>query len=151
MSNKLKNWLLGATLVGATAMSAGGWAMGHRGGMEHDPGRMLSQLSQKLDLSSEQQTELENLLTESNQANTPDRERLKALRLEMSGQRDDFDAGTAQGVADEIGQITSRMVYRASETFARVYQLLNAEQRVELDAMMAKRDTRRRKWHRDGE
>jgi hypothetical protein len=34
------------------------------------------------------------------------------------------------------------MVYRASETFARVYQVLNAEQRTELDSMMAKHGER---------
>lgn len=66
-------------------------------------------------------------------------------------QRDSFDAGAAQKIADEIGQITGRMVYRASETWAQVYQVLNAEQRAELDAMMAKRQARRGKWPKGGD
>ncbi len=150
MTNKTKNWLLGATLAGATALSAGSWAMGHRGGMEHDPGRMLAHMSKALDLSSEQQAEVETLLTGSNQANAPDRKRLQELRTEIRSQRDDFDAVAAQGVADEIGQLTGRMVYRASETWAQVYQLLDAQQRTELDAMIAKREARRNKWHNNG-
>jgi Spy/CpxP family protein refolding chaperone len=151
MTNKMKNWLLGATLAGAAAMSVGSWAMGHRGGMEQDPGRMLSHMTKKLDLNSEQQANTEKLLTESREANAPDRERLQQLRTEIGAQRDDFDAGTAQGIADEIGRITGRMVYRASETWARVYQLLDAEQRADLDAMMAKRDTHRDRRHKYSE
>ncbi len=43
------------------------------------------------------------------------------------------------------------MVYRASETWPQVYQLLDAEQRADLDAMMVKRDTHRGRWHKYGE
>ncbi len=151
MSFKLKKWLLGATLAGATAISAGVWAMGHPGGMDHDPARMLAHMAEKLELSSEQQAEVDKLLTEAKQANAPDRERMGELRGEMMAQRDSFDAGAAQKIADEIGLITGRMVYRASETWAQVYQVLNAEQRAELDAMMAKRQARRGKWHQGGD
>lgn len=57
--------------------------MGHRGGMEHDPGKMLSRMSKAIELSSEQQVEVEILLTDSNQANAPDRTRLQELRTEI--------------------------------------------------------------------
>ena len=151
MTYNLKKWLLRATLAGAAAVSAGGWAAGHSGGMDHDPARMLAHMGEKLELSAEQQAEVEQLMTETQQANAPDRQRLQELRGEMRAQRDDFDTGTAQRIADEIGQITNRMVYRTSETWARVYQVLNAEQRSELDAMMAKRQARRGKWHKGGD
>jgi Spy/CpxP family protein refolding chaperone len=156
MTNKatthtLKNWLLGATLAGATAMSVGGWAMGHKSGMEHDPGRMLSRMSEKLELSSEQQAGVEKLLTESRQASEADRKRLKTLRAEIGAQRTNFDPVAAQQIAGEIGQITSRMVYRASETWAQVYQLLDAGQKAELDTLMAQRESRRSKWHRSAQ
>lgn len=42
------------------------------------------------------------------------------------------------------------MVYRASETWAQVYQLLDAQQRTELNAMIEKREARRSKWHNNG-
>ena len=60
----------------------------------------------------------------------------------MFAMKSDFDPGKAQTVADEIGQLTGRMVYQASETFAKVYQVLDAEQRTKLDEMMAKRGER---------
>jgi Spy/CpxP family protein refolding chaperone len=107
MTYQLKKWLLGATLAGATALSAAGWAMGHEGGKTHDPAKMLAQ-------------------------------------------RDSFDATEARKIADEIGQVTGRMVFRASATWSQVYQLLNAEQRAELETLMAKREAHRGKRHKGG-
>ena len=150
MNYTLKRWLLRAALAGTTAMSAGAWTMGHQGGMDHDPARMLAHMADKLELSPEQRAEVEQLLTEATQANATDRNRMKELRAELMAQRTSFDAAAAQRIADEIGQITGRMVYRASETWAQVYRRLNAEQRAELDAMMAQRQARRGKWHKEG-
>ena len=69
----------------------------------------------------------------------------------MMAMRGDFDPGKAQAIADEIGQLTGRMVYQASETFAQVYQVLNAEQRTQLESMMAKHSERRSRWGHGGD
>jgi Spy/CpxP family protein refolding chaperone len=63
-------------------------------------------------------------------------------------QRGAFDAGEAQRLADEIGQITSRMVYQAASTQARIYQLLDEEQRAELGEFMEDHEPRRDRWHK---
>jgi Spy/CpxP family protein refolding chaperone len=68
----------------------------------------------------------------------------------MQAQRQNFNSGEAQKLADEIGEITTRMVFDATRTQAEVYQLLSEEQRQEMDALMEKRDERRAKWRRDG-
>ena len=150
MTYQLKKWLLGATLAGATALSVAGWAMGHEGGKTHDPAKMLAHMSAKLDLSSEQQTEVSSLLAAAKQTNASDRERMTELRGQMMAQRDSFDATEVRKIADEIGQVTGRMVFRASETWSQVYQLLNAEQRAELETLMAKREAHRGMRHKGG-
>lgn len=150
MTKQMKKWLLGATLAGATAISAAGWGMSHHGGKTQDPARVLAHMSEKLDLSSEQQTEVSSLLAAAKQANAPDRQRMMELREQLMAQRDNFDATEARKLADEIGQVTGRLVFRASETWSRVYQLLTAEQRAELETLMAKREAHRGKRHKGG-
>jgi len=149
MNAKLKAWLCGVALAGAAAMSLASWAMGPPEGMQPDPARMLAHMSKQLDLSDEQQTQVKSLLAEAKQANAADRERMQELRSQMKGMRDNFDAVKAREIADEIGQVTGRMVYRASDTWSQVYQLLNAEQRMKLDGMM-ERDRGPGKRHGEG-
>ena len=143
MTKQMKKWLLGATLIGATAISATGWAMSHQGGKAHDPARMLAHMSEKLDLSAEQQTEVSSLVAAAKQDNATDRQRMMELRKQLMAQRNNFDADQARKLADEIGQVTGNMVFRASATWSQFYQLLNAQQRTELDALIAKRETHR--------
>tara|TARA_R110001599_G_scaffold353188_1_gene590597 strand:- start:29609 stop:30073 length:465 start_codon:yes stop_codon:yes gene_type:complete len=139
MMSKWKTWACGGALASAVMMSMAAWSMGPPHGMGGDPTRMIAHLSDRLDLSSEQQTRVETLVTAAKQASEADRARMQELRAQMGAMKQDFDPGKAQLVADEIGQLTGRMVYQASETFAQVYQVLNAEQRTQLDSMMAKR------------
>ena len=65
---------------------------------------------------------------------------LQELRTEMSAMRDSFDATRARKTADEIGQVTGRLVFQASQTWSQVYQVLNAEQKAKLDEMIAQVD-----------
>ena len=69
----------------------------------------------------------------------------------MSAMRDSFDATRARKTADEIGQVTGRLVFQASETWSQVYQVLNAEQKAKLDEMIAQRTQGRGKWRAGGE
>jgi Spy/CpxP family protein refolding chaperone len=119
--------------------------------MEPDPTQMMAQMGKKLDLSAEQQSEVEGLLASAKQASAADQKRMHELRVEMKGMRDNFDAEKARKLADEIGKVTGRLVYQASATWSGVYQLLNAEQKAELDSMMAQRGERHGKWREGGE
>ena len=146
---KRKNWLIGAAAATALAASATVWSMGPGGG-DHDPGRMLTHMADKLDLTAAQQASVEELMSASREANQADRQRLQVLRQQLQAMRGDFDAGKAQGIADEIGQITGRMVFQTSKTWSGVYQLLDAEQREELDNLMARREAHRGKSRKGG-
>lgn len=143
MMSKWKTWACGGALATAAVMSMAAWSMGPPHEMGGDPARMIAHLSDRLDLSSEQQTEVESLVAAAKQSSDADRARMRELRSQMRAMMGNFDPGKAQVVADEIGQLTGRMVYQSSETFASVYQLLNAEQRAQLDSMMGSRGERR--------
>ncbi len=152
MNSKLKTWLCAAALATASTVSVGAWAMGPQGeGMQPDPARMMAQMSAKLDLSAEQQAKIQELTTAARQASAADHQRMQELRTEMAAMRDSFDATRARKTADEIGQVTGRLVFQASQTWSQVYQVLNAEQKARLDEMMAQRAQGRGKWRAGGE
>jgi Spy/CpxP family protein refolding chaperone len=153
MSSILSKWLSGAVLAAAAVLSAGAWAMEPQAeGMQGpDPARMMAHMGKQLDLSAEQQAKIDGLMSASRQASATDQKRMQELRTEMMGMRDNFDATTARKTADEIGQVTGRLVFQASETWSQVYQLLNAEQKAKLDELMAQRTQRRGKWREGAE
>jgi len=152
MTSILSNWLCAAALAAATVVSAGAVAMGPPAeGMQADPARMMSHMGKELDLSAEQQAKIEALMTAARQASATDQKRMQALRTEMMAMRDNFDATKARKAADEIGQVTGRLVFQASETWSQVYQLLTVEQKAKLDELMAQRTQRRGKWREGGE
>ncbi len=146
MNGKLKNWLCGVALAGAGAMSLAAWAMEPQDGMGGDPNRMFAQMSERLDLSSEQKAKVETLMTTARETSAADRKRMQELRAQMMAMKGEFDAARARKLADEIGQLTGRMVYQATDTFAQVYKVLDDKQRTQLDGMMAKRGEHRGKW-----
>ena len=151
MSNSITRALLGAAMAGLAllSLSAGSWAMNHGADMEHDPGRMIAHMTERLDLTQEQQGQIKEIMAASRTQSGADRERMKVLRQKMRAQRDNFDAGEAQNIADEIGELTSRTVFQATSTQARIYQLLTDEQKAEMDTMMEKRQERRGKWRKE--
>ena len=152
MPGKLKSWLCGAALDGAVAMSLSSLVMepSQGMGMGADPARMLAHLGDRLGLSSEQKSQLEGLLSAGKEANAANHARMNELRTQMLAMRDSFDEQKARQVADEIGQVTASMVYQASATWAQVYRLLDAEQKAQLDSMMARRAEHRGKWRDAG-
>jgi protein CpxP len=150
MTNSITKALMGAAMAGLAllSLSASSWAMNHGGARDHDPAKMLSHMTERLDLTQEQQGQIKEVMVSSREQSSADQERMKVLREEMREQRDNFDAGEAQKLADEIGEITSRMVFDATSTHARIYLLLTDEQKAEMDAMMEKRHERRGKWRK---
>lgn len=124
--------------------------MGHGEGPGHDPATMMSHMTARLDLTEEQQLKVNELMASSSEQMGADRARLHQLREEMRGQRDNFDAGQAQVIADEFGEISGRMMYQFASTYAGIYQLLSDEQKAEMDSLMEKRAARREGWRSGG-
>ena len=69
-------------------------------------------------------------------------ERMMEIRQELKAMNEDFDAGKAQQLADELGAIASRMAYRMASAPAEIYALLEPEQREELAALEERRERR---------
>jgi Spy/CpxP family protein refolding chaperone len=138
-----------ASLGVLLSLSAASWSMHHRGGMEQDPGRMLSHMAERLELTDQQRTRVQTLVDAGREESTADRARLEELRGQLMAMRDNFDPGEAQKIADEIGEITSRMVYRFSSSFAEFYGLLTDEQKAGLEKLQAERGERRQKKFRE--
>ncbi len=150
MNNSLKKILLGTgfAALSLVTLSSASWSKNHGMGMGHDPDRMLAHMAEHLELTGEQRAEVANLLKSAEQATASDRQRLRELRGELHQQGPDFDAGRVQSLADEIGQITSRLVYQSASTQAQVQALLSPEQREEMARLMEQRTERRGRWHR---
>lgn len=142
-----RNLLLGTVFGGLALGAVTGWAKDGYG-MHGDPARMVARMTEKLDLSDDQKTGIEAILTETRGQSAADHARLQELRQQLRAQRAGFDADTARRLADEIGEITSRMVYGAASTQAQIYQLLDEEQRTELDEFMEEHEPRRDRWHK---
>jgi len=139
-----------ASLGVLVSLSAAAWAMGPRGGMDHDPGRMLTHMADRLELSDAQQEQLKSIVESGKEQSSADRKRLEELRGELEAMHDSFDQGQAQKIADEIGEITSRMVYQFSSSYAGFYSLLTDEQKAELEQLKEERGERRDRRRKQG-
>ncbi|MFT4520952.1 MAG: protein CpxP [Halioglobus sp.] len=135
---------VGASVV-TLCLAASAWTMSPGEGHHKNPARIVDHMSEKLELTEEQATTVEELLTGSFSEARADKERLHALKKELHGQRGAFDEGSAQSAADEVGLIAGRLAYQLASTHAQIYQLLSEEQRLELDEMIENREGRRNK------
>lgn len=148
MKMNLRKALLGvvAPALATLVVAAASWSMSGSEAPRHDPQQKVSHLAKMLQLTEEQEVSVKTLLMASFEESEADHERLRALRAELLDQPESFVEATAQSAADEIGQITSRMVYRMASTRAAIYQLLDDEQRLamnEMDEWSGKRGDKR--------
>lgn len=141
-----------ASVAGAlVALSAATLAMGPPGG-DHDPARMLRHMSERLELTDDQRDQAEAIMQAGKTESGADRQRLRELRGELMTMESAFDPDAARKAADEIGEITSRMVYRYASTYAEFYALLTDEQRAELEQLKEERGERRQdRWRKHHE
>jgi len=134
--------------VAALLLSTGLWAMPPGGGMGGgmmggDPDRMLAHMTSRLELTEEQQQKVQSILEASRKASASDVRQLQELRGQLAPLSEKFDADKAREVADQIGELTGGMVYRATQTHAEIYQLLDDQQKAKMQGMMQEREARR--------
>lgn len=123
-------------------VAAASWSLPQGDDGRPDPQHRITHLAKMLELSEEQEATVQTLMIASFEESEADRERLRELRDQLRGEPGSFDAATAQVAADEIGQITSRMVFRRANDRAQLYQLLDEEQRVMMTEMAEHRRER---------
>ncbi|TXS90168.1 periplasmic heavy metal sensor [Parahaliea maris] len=146
MKHLLKH-TLSATGLSIALIGAGTALAGPGPGGPHDGGRMLAKMAEELELTEEQQGKIKAIYASSREQGAADRERLHELKQQMRASEGDFDEGSAQKAADEIGEITSRMTYQRASAQHQVREVLSDEQRAELDEMMEQRKERgERRW-----
>ena len=104
-------------------------------------------MAERLDLSDQQRQDIEEIMQAGADQVEADRARMEELRAAMHELVADFDAGEAQQLADEMGEISARMSYQRVENRAAVYQLLDENQRAELESMQEQKQERSGKRH----
>lgn len=130
-------------LVGVMLLSAYAWSGGPRG--EFDGERMLEHMAARMELTDSQQQKIAEIFSEGRDSAQADHRRLWEIREALRQQRGSFDAGEARELADELGEITSRMAYDMADRQARIYTLLTDEQRAQFDSFGGHREEHRRK------
>ncbi|HAN69663.1 MAG TPA: hypothetical protein DCQ70_14380 [Halieaceae bacterium] len=133
--------------LAAAIAAAPGFAAPERG----DPERMLERMTRHLELSESQQSAIGELLQEAAAEGAEDRARMKEIREALREQGENFDATASESLTRELGEVTARSAYRRTETRAAVRDLLNEEQRAELDAAESERGKKGGKHGSPGE
>lgn len=126
-------------LVGAAVAKPG---MGHRGGADHW-GRAL----QSLELTEEQQTQIDALLAQAREQKQQQRDAMRAQQ-ETFMSNPEFDPQTAQQLQTQRQQQREANQLAQMELQHQVYQILTPEQRTELQEMKEQR--RQNKGQRKG-
>ena len=97
-----------------------------------DGGDIVSRMSQHLDLSADQQAEISTIVNAAQLENAVDQERRRQIEKEMRGMAENFDAGSAQALADELGEIAGRLAYSRVYTMSQVREILTEEQLAQM-------------------
>lgn len=148
--NKTLLRIIPATALSGLLLASAAWSVGHPHGRDFDPERMLSRMVEHLQLTEVQEAEIGAIFDEAGVEMAADRARIEEIRESLKAQRESFDAGTAQKLSDELGEITARLTYNSVSTRAQVYDVLTVEQREELIQMREEHEERKsRRWTRD--
>ena len=135
-----KAGIAGVSAVLALSLLASiAWAMPKGLHGARDPDLLLWRMTQRLDLSQEQQEGVGAVLATARELSQADRTRLRELRRGLRDQSNGFDAAAAQRSAEEIGAITTRLAYQKASAQAEIYALLNEEQQQQVQALRHRR------------
>ncbi len=138
MNQAIKQLVAGAcislSLLGATASQA---RPGGDGPMASP--RMLEHMASELELSDPQRAEIKTVMSQGEETLEADRQRLRELKAQLREPDGAFDAGQAQRLADELGEVTARMAYAMAAKQAELRAILSPEQRQELDSLRDQR------------
>lgn len=144
MNRNVLTWLAVASLS-SMPLASSSWAQGPDFGPE--PGRMLQHMSRSLELTETQQSNIGQIMDVARDQSAADRKRIKELRDQLRDQQAGFDPGKAQSIADELGQVTTRLAYQGAATHAQVYEQLDAEQRQKMAEFQDKRGEHKGRHH----
>ena len=97
-----------------------------------DGGVIVGRMSQHLDLSVDQQEQITTIVNAAHLDNAVDQERKRQIEKELRGLAENFDAGSAQALADELGEIAGRLAYSRVYTMSQVREILTEEQLAQL-------------------
>ncbi|MDP4651691.1 MAG: Spy/CpxP family protein refolding chaperone [Haliea sp.] len=104
-----------------------------------NPERMLERLTQRLELTKEQQSSIGELLQATQAEGAADQRRMQEIREALRAQGDNFDAASSEALTAEMGEITARTSYRRAETRSLLRAQLEEAQRARLDTMEKQR------------
>jgi len=155
MRRSLSRTLMGTVGAGVFMLSVAvsSWSMPAGGEQQRNPAKMVSVLADKLELTETQEKDVSALLKASHAESEADRQRLATLKEILRQQEQSFNEGVTRETAEEVGEITARMLYTKTSTAAQIYALLDAEQREQMAELDKKRELRRIKrrdhGHRD--
>ena len=129
----MKNWI--ATILFTAGLLGVATQVNARpgfGGEHMDPLDHIERMAEHLDLSVEQEQQITEIVNAAQIANAVDRERLHQIKEELREMGEAFDDGAAQGLADELGQISGRLAYSHISTMAAVRAVFTPEQLQQL-------------------
>jgi Spy/CpxP family protein refolding chaperone len=143
---------LGAGLI-TLCLATAAWSMPTGGDRHPNPEKMLEMMSEKLELDEGQRAAIGKVLAQAEEESEADRERMLKLR-EMIDEGAAMDNTQIEALANEMGELTTRMVRGRLTTQAGIQALLNDEQREEMAELLEHRkkrnEHRRSHWfHRD--
>jgi protein CpxP len=111
----------------------------------------LDMLADQIGLSEEQGSQIVEIVNAGQLATAVDRERMQQIRDELHAMADNFDPSQAQILADEMGEISSRLAYTRAENQAAVREVFTDEQKTLLDELRAEHESHRGSRFGDGE
>ncbi len=141
----------GLAVLPGLALAQPGLSRGGPPGLDHLD--HLDMLADQIGLSEEQGSQIVEIVNAGQLATAVDRERMQQIRDELRAMTASFEPSQAQILADEMGEISARLVYSRAESHAAVRQVFTDEQKVLLDELRAEHDGHRgsRGFPRGGE
>jgi Spy/CpxP family protein refolding chaperone len=154
MKNPIATLLIVAGLVAVALPST---ARPGFGGESMDPLDHIERMAEHLDLTADQEQQITDIVNGAQIGNAVDRERQHQIREEMRALTITLDEGRAQMLADELGEITSRLAYSHVVTMAAVRGVFTEEQLARIEELRSRRGGFRgerdepRRGHNDAE